>query len=280
MPDVLGRQRAAAGRVHPQHDGLHILVLPSLAELLDEGLRVDAVLAVTLAVADIPESVEHRHFGAAAALRSERLGVGAQGHVVGILVIAQVQLGLDELLGLVRVCQLIHQLQRQRLLRGGAEQTVGDAVQLVGRELARLGDILQEDTPQRVGQHGKLLAVRLAHLVEEVGLHRALELPVTENLHVHIQLVQQVLVEHHLEGVPLQAEVADGVQQDLVRSSGHIVAVLRVYVAVGIDELARLLELHQGVADGFQRSRRSTHGAALQVDALDLGIPGRRLDGG
>ena len=199
---------------------------------------------------------------------------------VEILIFGHVELIFQHFFHVAGEAELIHQFQSQRILRQGAEQIVGDGIQRVCRNLARCGDIADEHIPQRVGQERQLLAVSLAHLIQDVGLHGTLELPVTHHLHIHIQFVDETFVKHDLHGIAFEIQRTCGVEDNLVGHRCQIIAILGKNIAISIDELARFLESKQSIVNLFDRCGRGGHGSGVDIDAFDLGIGSSILDRG
>ena len=99
---------------------------------------------------------------------------------------------------------------------------------------------LKDLSPYSAKQLIHLLAVGLAHLVEEVRLYGALEAVVgtTDDLHFYIKFFKQVLVEHDLRGHAMQVERTFWIQIDLVGNGSHIIGALAVCFGITDDELA------------------------------------------
>ena len=84
------------------------------------------------------------------------------------------QLG-EDLLHLILVEDAIHKVVFQRLLRQCYGQLVGQAVEFINSDVARLGNTLADGLPNGVDQQLYLLAILGRHLLIHKGLDRALE---------------------------------------------------------------------------------------------------------
>ncbi len=281
LPDILRSQGTAARRIDSQHDSLHIFVIVCFFEFFDKAFGVDTLTIVAFAVFDIAYGIHDCYF-----VRNftiiilDALLVFFNRDKIEIFIFRHVEFVFQQFFHVAGEADFIHQFQSQRILRQGAEQIVGDGIQGICRNFARCGDVTDEHIPQRVGQKRQLLAVSLAHLIQNVGLHGTLELSVTHYLHIHIQFVDEAFVKHNLHGIALEIQRTCGVEDDFVGHRCQIIAVLRIDIAISVDELAGFLELKQGIVNLLNRRGGSGHGSGIDVNAFDLGIGGCVLDRG
>ncbi len=161
----------------------------------------------------------------------------------------------------------------KRLLGQRHLQIVGQTLHRRGIDAARGAYGLRDGLPHRVDELLHLTAVGVGHLREDVGLHGALVGADrrAEDLGLQVELVEQPLVEHQIEGEAGPVEPPFGLDVDRIGHRGEVVAPLRIGLGVGDDELAARAELVDRRTDLLQLRR--TDGAAPhaepQVDALN-----------
>ena len=189
----------------------------------------------------------------------------------------------EDVVHLVLVEQAVDQPLLEGILGQHYLQIVGHAVELLGRDAARVGDGPHERSPDGVDQLLHLQPVGVRHAVEDVGLDGALVLADrrTEDLGVEVQLVEQPLVEGEVEGQTRPVHSPFGVEVYAVCHRGKIVGPLVVDLVVGDDELAALPEVGNRAAQLLHEGRTGDAARAVeaQVDAADAAVGGRGLDG-
>ena len=280
-PDDVRCQRASAGGVDAQHDGLHLLVVAHAGDLRGQRIAVN-LLAVPLAVDDLTVGIDDGHLvgGDVFQVGAHLRGVVAQRDEV--VIVGNAQFGKD-ILHLVLVDQTVDKPFFKRLAGKRHLQSVGHFVQRLQFDAARLGDAFGDDAPHRADELLHLFAVGVGHLVIDIRFDGALVFAGrgAEHFGLEVEFVQQPLVEHqvHRQSGPLHHAL--GLHVDLVGDRSQVIAALRIGFVVGDDEFAALLELHERLAQLLQDRRTGYAPRAVhpQVDALDAVVVTRGFEG-
>ena len=125
-----------------------------------------------------------------------------------------------------------------------------------------------------------MLAVGVAHLVEEIRLDGALK-PVVraaDNLNLDVELIEQTLVKHYLRCHSVDVEHAVGVEIDLIACCGEVISALRQCLAVGEHKFARFLETCDMMTQLLDVGRRSACRRELEEDSGDVVVVFRSVD--
>ena len=271
---LLGGDGRPAGRVDAQHDGLHVVVVGQLVQVVHRLVADDAVLGgkeARLLVDDFAVGVVDGHLVALLLVgRRQTYHVG-QHQLVHLAVDAQP--GLDGGLNVLGVHHLVDESTLDVVVgRGeGHDAVVHDLVYLFGAESrAALGHVLQHVLPDAPLVGVRLLAVLGAHVLAQHALDGTLVLAHAHHLVAHADLLVESRQELTLAADALQLDHRRAVQVQAVGHRGHVVALLAEVVGVGDDPLAALLEVLQCVAHLLcRRGGVDAQHAALQVDALD-----------
>ncbi len=162
----------------------------------------------------------------------------------------------------------------------GVRQGVDIRTQLGGVELAQLRHFVDVGIPQAAHPE----AVRFLGLgrgvVENVRLGRALELTHAEQVHVHAELVEQVLVEQAVVGQAGDHHTALRIDQDAVGMRGQVVLALVIAGRPHNHRFAGGAETIQRRTGLAQRSETAAlQFTRLQQDAGDVRVLGGGIDG-
>ena len=166
-----------------------------------------------------------------------------------------------------------------RLERLGAEEgaAVDEGADLGLRHLPPLGDPLHHLPVDRLDQRLRRLPVGVGELRLGVLVHRVLELVPLAELGLDAELVEGAAEEGALGDEAVQAEVAGGLEPDLVEGGREVVgAVARAELAerlrVGDRELLLRPERLDGVADLLDLGDADRRGAEARDEADDVRV--------
>ena len=187
-----------AGRVHAKDDGFHLVVIFHL--LNDPHKTVSRHFKGLVSLYNFSFGIDNGHLVPGEVLTHLGLDVICKGNQVNLLNV----LNLSECANLVLqgfvVYQFVHQAVLHKVLRKHKGEVVYEAVELLYRDTPCFGHRSCHGSPEGVHHHLRLLPVLGGRGAADEHLSGTFIFAMTDELHVHSQLVQDVLEEELLGG--------------------------------------------------------------------------------
>ena len=278
--DFFRRRYAAAGRVHAEHDGLHAFVLPDLVDNLYETVS-GHVAVVFLPVHDVTIGIQDSHIAATG--KSGR----AAGHIIGegdehqLLAVIHPGQGAESSDQVLMVDQFVHQAGLQVILRQIEGKIVHQGVEIFQGQPTGLGNGTAHFLPGRIHHHLILFPVFGGSGGFDEHFSGALVFAVTDQLHVHAQLIQYILQENHLGGDAYQLGCAAvmGTHINLVGHRGEVEGSVGGVLHVCHHGFSAFSEGRKGGAEFLGVGHPQGSLVGTEKNVLDAGILGRGADG-
>ena len=277
MRHALAGGSLAAGRIDAQHDGFHVVVLGSLAQRLHDIVAVDAAVhAFGGTVDDVALGIDDgNRIAVVAANLLLALGIFLKRQQV-LAVVVLLEHGTHILLE----AEGVDQARAAGVVGKVAAEVVGNGVELAHADAAAGGNVGCRRAPHTADVGANLLAVGSAHVVQRVHLAGALVGAAlgTDEVHLHPQLVEEVLVVHHLPANAAEVHHAAGVQAHHVGRRAEVVAALAVGGGIAYDRLVATGKSADGGTQLLERSPRQAS-VALEQQAAHVLVVGSGIDG-
>ena len=278
MPNLLRAKRAAAGRVHTQHQCLHIIVALEFANAVHQLFAVDAF--AWCAAVDFTASIHYCYY---AVFIFASVVVGGKHlwrhevQVVGLLYVGEFA---KTVLKFGTIDFRVHQMALNQSV-GWLHQQYAIHV-LVERATVNLSGVCHfvfNHAPDVAQIQLLLFAVFGAHGVEHVRLHSALVGAHTNHLHFHAYVVEHFLEIGRTRSHAVHIHRAHRVDENAVGCRSHIVvALVEAHVAVGIYPFFTFLEIDDGFSDGTQCGRSGLHAIAVEHHTVDVVVEHRHTE--